>query len=590
MDYLKQSSSTSSVATLVELHVENFAIISDLQLGFHPGFNVLTGETGAGKSIVIDAIELLLGGKSSQDMVRAGEQIARVEGIFELDETRSHAISDWLLAHDLNDDPGQIILAREVRRGGRSVARINGRAVAQALLAELGDMLVDIHGQGQHLSLLKPRTHIEFLDDYANLRKQRGELAQLVEELRQVRASLEHLRQNAREIARRIDLLSYQVQEIEEAGLQVGEDEALERERRLLANAETLKQEATALEILLAEGSLESPAALDVLGEATVHLQKLRSLDPDLEPLATQLETLFESLSDLAREIGDYGSALEFDPQRLEEVEERLALISQLKRKYGDDIGEILAFGQEARAELELLANSETRSADLEAREEELLRAIGQKAQELSEARSFAATHLAQAVETELKTLRMADASFQVEILQHPHPQGCYVGEKRFAFDATGIDQVQFLVSANRGEPLRPLAKVASGGETARLMLALKNVLSRADETPILIFDEIDQGIGGRVGAVVGQKLADLACTHQVLCVTHLPQIAAYADLHLQVSKTAHKERTISQITPLSGEERVAELAAMLGAEGESGRQSAQELLQKAQQHSAAFP
>jgi len=568
---------------LAELHVSHFAIIDDLQLIFHPGFNVLTGETGAGKSIIIDAIELLLGGKSSQEMVRAGERLARVEGIFELDGQHAERVRTWLQQHELDEEDGQIILAREVRRGGRSVSRINGRAVSQALLSELGDMLVDIHGQGQHLSLLKVRTHIDLLDEYAGLSSQRAVVSGLVSELRQVRSELAHLRRSAREIAQRIDLLSYQVQEIDDAGLTPGEEEALESERRRLANAETLMSETAVLATLLSEGDAEAPSALDVLGAALMHLQKLARLDPDLEPLTDQAESLSEGVSDLAREINAYASGLEFDPARLTEVEDRLALIYQLKRKYGDTIADILAFGEQARAELALLSDSETRSGALETREEELLRAIGEESLALSRARRAAAADLARAVEQELEDLRMEGTRFQAELVQHPDPDGCYAGDERLAFDATGIDRVQFLVSANPGEPLRPLAKVASGGETARLMLALKNVLSRADDTPTLIFDEIDQGIGGRVGAVVGQKLLTLARDHQVLCVTHLAQIAAYADKHLQVTKNVVEDRTVSELTVLEGDARAAELAAMMGADSASGRQSAQELLAQAQ-------
>ncbi len=570
---------------LTELHVRNFAIIEDLQLVFHPGFNVLTGETGAGKSIIIDAIELLLGGKSSQEMVRSGERIARVEGIFDLTGEHAARVQVWLQAHELNDEAGQVILAREVRRGGRSVARINGRAVAQALLAELGDMLVDIHGQGQHLSLLNTRTHIHLLDEYAGLQAQRQALAARVAALRSVRVELAQLRRDARELARRLDLLNYQVREIDEAGLDPDEEATLESERRRLANAEALMSETAALETLLSEGDAERPSVLDVLGEAITHLQKLARLDADLAPLTAQAETLSEGVSDLAREIGAYGAGLEYDPHRLSEVEERLDLISRLKRKYGDDIAEVLAFGERARAELALLTDSETRTEALEAREEALLHEIGELAAALSAARAQAATQMAQAVEMELTDLRMGGTRFLVEIKQRPDDRGCYVGAERLAFDATGIDQVQFLVSANPGEPLRPLAKVASGGETARLMLALKNVLTRADETPTLIFDEIDQGIGGRVGAIVGQKLLTLARSHQVLCVTHLPQIAAYGDQHLQVTKTVSGHRTISQLKVLTGPARVQELAAMLGAESASGRESAQELLASARNY-----
>lgn len=573
---------------LAELHVNHFAIIEDLRLAFHPGFNVLTGETGAGKSIIIDAIELLLGGKGNQEMVRAGERIARVEGIFELNDEHAARVQAWLRNRELEEEGGIVILAREVRRGGRSVARINGRAVSQAMLAELGDMLVDVHGQGRHLSLLNTRTHRQLLDHYAGLQESQAALAHQVATLRTLQSELAQLRQNARELARRLDLLRYQVQEIDDAGLSPAEERDLESERRRLANAEALMEETAALSALLSEGGLESPSALDVLGEALIHLGKLARLDSDLAPLISQAETLFEGVSDLARASADYSAGLEADPNRLAEIEDRLSRIAQLKRKYGDTIADVLNFGEKARQELALLDDSETRTEALEAREEPLLRDIGRQAAALSQARSRAADQLARAVVEELADLRMGGTQFQVEIGQLPDPQGCFVGEQRLAFDATGIDKIQFLVSANPGEPLRPLVKVASGGETARLMLALKNVLSRADETPTLIFDEIDQGIGGRVGAIVGQKLLTLARSHQVLCVTHLPQIAAYGDQHLQVTKTVSGDRTISQLTALAGDDRVQELADMLGADSDSGRQSAQELLSNAQSHRRA--
>lgn len=564
---------------LTELRVRDFAIIDDLLLRFHPGFNILTGETGAGKSIIIDAVELLLGAKSSQEMVRAGADIASIEGLFELDAAIGQRLRPRLEAEGLEGEDGLLILAREVRRGGRSVARINGRAVAQTLLAEIGGQLVDIHGQGEHLSLLNPREHIHLLDRYADLEPGRAEVAGLVGRLRGVRSELEDLRQNAREIARRIDLLTYQAGEIDAAGLTPGEDERLESERRRLANAETLAGHAAAVHRLLAEGEEQAPSALDLLGQAAARLDKLSRVDPDLRSLADQSEDLAERLGDLTRAVADYSESIAFDPERLAEVEERLELIFHLKRKYGDSIPDILAFGAEASAELSLLATSETRTAELEAQEQRLLQTVGEAAGRLSQARQEAGTRLAAAIEQELNDLRMAGTRFQVEIVWQEDEQGCFVAGRRLAFDATGIDRVQFLVSANPGEPLRPLVKVASGGETARLMLALKDVLSQADATPTLIFDEIDQGIGGRVGAIVGRKLLHLSDVHQVLCVTHLAQIAAYGDYHLAVSKRVESERTVTRMEALSGAARVDELAAMLGADTAMGRQTAQELL-----------
>ncbi|RME81790.1 MAG: DNA repair protein RecN [Caldilineae bacterium] len=564
---------------LSELRVRNFAIIDDLHVRFHPGFNVLTGETGAGKSIIIDAIELLLGARSSQEMVRAGEDRASIEGIFELSGEIAENIQKRLEEEGLDGEEGLLILAREVRREGRSVARINGRAVSQALLAEIGGRLVDIHGQGQHLSLLRVREHLFLLDRFAGLESQRTRVAELVAALRTVRNELAVLQQNARDIARQIDLLSYQVGEIDAAGLQPGEDEALESERRRLANAETLATQSAAIYALLAEGNPELPSLQDQLGEAIALLARLVRVDPELQSLLEQLEGLGEGLDEVARALNQYGEQIAYDPERLAEVEERLDLIFQLKRKYGDTIEEILAYGEEARSKLELLAQSETRTEHLVAEEDRLLHELGREAAALSQARQQAAGRLAEAIEQELEDLRMGGTRFRVEIGQEPDPQGCFVGEERLAFDSTGIDRVEFLVSANPGEPLRPLVKVASGGETARMMLALKNVLSRADATPTLIFDEIDQGIGGRVGAIVGKKLYDLSASHQVLCVTHLPQIAAYGDHHLAVTKGVEGQRTVTRLQALEGQARIRELAAMAGSASETGWRSAQELL-----------
>ncbi|NOX60520.1 MAG: DNA repair protein RecN [Chloroflexi bacterium] len=564
---------------LLELRVRDFAIIDDLHVRFHPGFNVLTGETGAGKSIIIDAIDLLLGSRASREMVRAGAEIAGVEGLFELRGEIGQSIRERLEAEGLEGEDDLLILAREVRATGRSVARVNGRAVAGGLLREIGGQLIDIHGQGQHLTLLNPRKHILLLDRYANLDEQRAEFAVLVARLRGVRAELARWRRDARELARRIDLLQYQVEEIDGAELEQGEDERLEAERRRLANAEMLAREGALIHQLLTEGAEGAAPALDLVSEAAGRLDKLARVDSDLTPLYEQAESLAEQLNDLSREIAAYVEGVAYDPLRLNEVEERLALIADLKRKYGDTIDEVLAFGEAARRELESLSQGEERADALEAEEERLLREIGEVAERLSQARQSAAEQLSRAVEQELADLRMGGTRFQVEMTQTPDESGCYVGDERLAFDATGIDRVQFLISTNPGEPLRPLVKVASGGETARLMLALKNVLSRADDTPTLIFDEIDQGIGGRVGAIVGRKLRDLARSHQVLCVTHLPQIAAYADYHLAVSKIHEEGRIVTRLTVLKGEKRVQELAAMLGTDTEAGRLSAEELL-----------
>ncbi len=570
---------------LRELYIRNFGIIDELTVTFAPGLNVLTGETGAGKSLLVDAVTAILGARAQAEWIRAGADKTIVEGIFELEGDVLDRVNALLRREGLDEEGNTLILSREVRSTGRSIARINGRAVTATLLGELGRLLVDIHGQGEHLSLLSPRSHLFLLDRYAHLDELRAEVAENVTRLRAIRRELEHLRTHERELAQRADLLAYQIQEIEQAALDPGEEEELEIERQRLAHAEHLIENVEAA-ILALEGDVGSMAgALDLIGDVESRLGRLTELDPSLEPLATQAAALADQVNDLLRALTTYREHVEFNPQRLEEVEDRLALIRSLKRKYGDTIEEILAYAEQAAQELAHIQRADERIADLMAEEENLRREIGALAATLSQRRQEAAQRLAQAVEAELKDLRMPHTRFHVAIRHVEDPDGLPVDGRHLAFDTTGVDHVEFLVSANEGEPLRPLARVASGGETARLMLALKSVLAHADPVPTLIFDEIDVGIGGRLGGVVGRKLWRLARTHQVLCVTHLPQLAAYGDWHLHVSKHLTHGRTRVSVRPLEGEARIQELAAMLGTPGESGHESALALLGEAQRH-----
>ena len=570
---------------LIELYIRNFAIIEELRLSFEPGLNILTGETGAGKSIIIDAITALMGGRSRQEWLRTGADSFLVEGVFSLPPHVASEIAPILEREGLEgESPDVLLLSREVRASGRNVARINGRMVSLSLVREVGDHLVDIHGQGEHLSLLHRSRHLLLLDRFAGLEEMRADFSSLARELRQVRDDLSRLRMAERDRARRMDLLGYQVREIESANLVPGEMEELEQERTRLAHAAQLMELMDAAYRLLEVGGEGVPSASDMLSEASGHLSKAASFDPSLEQLQARLDDLLGVLSDLSVEIRDYRDDLEFNPRRLDEVEGRLALLENLQRKYGDTVEEILEYASRAAEELEALSHSEERAGELEERERGLLRRMGEIGARLSDARREAAARLSAAVERELGELNMTGARFSVSIEQREAPDGVYAGDRRLAFDATGLDRVEFLMSANPGEELRPLAKVASGGETARLMMALKAVLSRADPTPVLIFDEIDVGIGGRVGSIVGEKLRSLARNHQVLCVTHLPQVAAYGDRHLKVEKRVADGRTRTIVTPLEGERRVEELAEMLATPGESGRRSAEGLLTKARE------
>lgn len=574
---------------LVELNVRNFAIIDELHLRFNPGFNVLTGETGAGKSIIIDAVSTLLGGRADTTMIRSGTDEAQVEGIFHLNEAMKEAILPLLQKDGLEgDDENILVLAREIRREGRSICRVNGHAVTLGTLESIGQHLVDIHGQTEHLSLLRVREHIDFLDRYGGLWSLRRQVSDLVHELRQVRQELSDLVRDERELARRADLLTYQIQEIAAANLRVGEEEELNEERTRLANAEHLMELADAAYRALYAGEEGQASAIDLLSQAVHNLTDLEKIDPTLKEQRQVAEEASYQLEDLARSLRAYRDSIEFNPARLREVEERLDVIYNLKRKYGDSIAEILAFGEAAQRELEGIVHSEERVEELRAREEELLRQIGALAAQLSAQRRATGERLGKAIEAELKDLGMAGARFGVAIEQKEAEDGAWVGDKRYAFDTTGIDRVEFLISPNIGEPLKPLVKIASGGETSRLMLALKTVLSAADRTPTLIFDEIDAGIGGRAGGVVGQKLWSLTAAtspsgtgHQVLCVTHLPQLAGFGDAHFKVDKRVVGERTVTTVQQLTEEERVEELASMLGTATTVTRRSAQELLEQ---------
>jgi DNA repair protein RecN (Recombination protein N) len=567
---------------LTDLRIRDFAIIDDLGLEFGPGFVAFTGETGAGKSIIIDAVELLLGGRAESSMVRSGALAALIEGVFRLDEAVADEVRVVLEREGLLDDPTFLTLGREVRSEGRNVCRVNGRSVSLALLRELGDFLVDVHGQSEHLSLLRVREHLNLLDRHARNETLRGEYSAVYRQLAAVRAELESLRVSEAEAARRADMLGFQINEIEAAKLRPGEAATLLEDRTRLANAEQLARLAEQGLAALDESAEDRPTAIDLLGEAAEALAALARVDTSLEGMQAEAQALEEQAVEISRRLREYREAIEFNPHRLDEVEERLALLRSLQRKYGASIEAVLAHGEKARLELDAIAHADERLQELGAQEAKLLATLGEVGARLTEARRKAGERLAKGIEVELNDLHMAGAKFGVDMRWEDSPEGAIVGEKRLAFGPTGLDHVEFLVAPNPGEGLKPLARTASGGETSRLMLGLKGVLAKADRTPTLIFDEIDQGIGGRVGAVVGSKLRGLARGHQVLCVTHLPQLAAYADQHYRVEKQTSRGRTTTQVRAVTGEERVAELALMLGGDSESNRRSAAELLAQA--------
>lgn len=629
---------------LLELTIKDFAIIDSLHLRLHRLFNVFTGETGAGKSIIIDAVNALLGGKIGAEYVRAGCERATVEGVFSIDALpaiseewtpleledgegaafgatngastvfeafdqaeASHlqrlqvdaasadariALAALLREYDITPEDGQLILSRDIfRSSGRTVARINGRALSQQVLQQVASWLVDIHGQSEHMSLLRPDQHVNFLDRYAELLPLRAELGTKVTEWRNARKTLQSLQQTERDQSRRAEFLRFEIGEIEKAELRPGELEELEEERKVLSNAEHLREHCElvygAIKGVDVGGDDYKPA-IDQLRIAQRSLSELARLDKSLQEYADNLAEAMYQLEDVAASISSYESDIEDNPRRLSEIEERLDQIARLKRKYGATIEEILERSAEDQAELDTITNRDEIIAKLQRQDSEHRREIGQIAQELSARRREAAQRLSVAMEEQLNDLNMRRARFSVEIEQVPDEQGVPANvngqpEQYYACDLTGIDRVQFLIAPNPGEPFKALTRIASGGETSRLMLALKTILTSADATPTLIFDEIDAGISGQSGQIVGAKLWMLTQNHQVICVTHLPQIAAFADTHYNVSKQIFDDRTMTIVNELRPEQRVREVAHIMGGNvTEFSMKSAEEMLARA--------
>ncbi len=525
--------------------------------------------------------------------MRAGADRALVEGTFTLD-ARAQGILQPILEREglLADSPADyLVLAREIRDSGRSMGRVNGITVRVEILKEIGEALVDVHGQSEHLSLLKPSTHIDLLDRYADLLEMRAAMGVMVERVHHTRSEMRALQEDADALKRRAERLRHEVEEIEAAHLQPGEDDELRAERTRLGNSEQLATlSGEALMLLVGDDSaVDQSNAVDMLMHVGVLLEKLARIDPELSESYETADAVAQQAQELAFTLQGYLDSVEHNPQRLDEVEERLEAINALRRRYGATIEAVIEHGERARAELETIDHSEERLEALRAEEHKLLTYIGEMGQKISAFRQQFGQRLSEHVITELNDLRMEATRFEVAVEYMDDPEGCFVGERRVAFSSTGIDHVEFMMSANPGEPLRPLAKVASGGETARIMLALKRVLSQADHTPTLIFDEIDQGIGGRVGAVVGEKLWTLTSGHQVLVVTHLAQLAGFADQHFKVQKNVRAEHVRTEVQTLDEPARVQELAEMLGAASDSGSQTARDLLNDAVTRKQAF-
>lgn len=557
---------------LRELTIQNVAVIDGVTASFTPGLNVLTGETGAGKSILIDALQLVLGARGSEDLLRTGADEAVVEAAFDL--TGDSRVADLLQGEGIAVEPGEfLLLRRHLFRDGKSKAYANGRLTSAATLRSLAQELVDIHGQHPSQPLLDPRRHREVLDAYAGVSQDARTYRQDYGRWQGLRQEREALLLAERERAQRLDLLEFQRREIEAARLEPDEEDALLAERAILANHERLFSAVGQAYAALEESE---EAILGRLRGVTARITEAAAIDRRLQDALDALETAGLHLQEAARTLRDYRDRIEFEPERLEAIEARLHEIGKLKRKYGTSVREVLEHLERVRGDLQNLEQSATRRGDLDRELAEVGRDLLARAERLSTARQRAARKLQEAILAELSELGMAKAAFQVQVA------GAALGEAEFG--PHGIDAVEFLISPNPGESLKPLNRIASGGELSRIMLAIRTILATADQTPTLIFDEVDAGIGGSMAETVGRKLLAVSREHQVLCVTHLPQIACHADRHVVVSKKTHRDRTETVVQALDDPDRPQELARMLGGPSRSGTglQHAIELLEAA--------
>jgi len=557
---------------LRELTIRNVAVIDELTVTFVPGLNVLTGETGAGKSILIDALQLVLGARSSEELLRSGAEEATVEAAFDAGPGRQ--VGDLLEAEGIAAEPGEfLILRRQLFRDGRTKAYANGRLTSAATLRALAECLVDIHGQHPGQLLLDPRRHRELLDAYAGVGEDARTYRDRFGQWQTVRREREVLLSAERERAQRQDLLEFQRREIEAARIEVGEEETLSAEHAILCNHERLF---SAVEQAYRALEESDGAILEGLPAVAARVREAAAIDQRLRDVLEALEAGDVHLREAARGLRDYRGRIEFDQGRLDTIDGRLHEIGKLKRKYGASVGEVLDHLERVRKELASLERSEARLGELDLALTEIQRDLAGRAERLSGVRRRAAPRLQEAILAEIRELGMSRAAFEVRVTPAP------LGEA--ALGPHGIDEVEFLISPNPGEPPKPLHKIASGGELSRTMLAIRVILAAADQTPSLVFDEVDAGIGGTTAEIVGRKLAAASRQHQVLCVTHVPQIACFADQHVAVSKRTLRDRTQTTVQILSGSERAQEIARMLGGPSRSATplQHATELLEAA--------
>ena len=552
---------------LEHLHIRNVALIKESEISFGDGLNILTGETGAGKSMIIDSLQFALGGRAGKDFLRHGEKQAAVEALFSV---QSQALTEKLAENGIApEEDGTLLITRTLSEAGKSVCRINGSTVTVGMLKEIAEDMIDIYGQHEHQSLLNPVKHIRLLDRFcgAGFGEAMEEYKNSRQRLKDLEKQLAILIGDESQREQRMDMLLFQKEEIEAAELQEGEEDALLEQKKRLSSMERLIRLTGESITLLYDGDDRAPSACDQLGDALAKLQEAAEYDAALSPLADALADGYAAVEDCARDLKREAEKQEADPEELERIEERLQLFYKLKRKYGGSIEAVLEFYEKAVQELEFLSNSSEKAAELSAKKAEEEKRLSALAETLTARRRATAEQVEEQIETALHDMEMKHARFHIQI------------EEKADWGADGKDKVEFLISANAGEPLKPLAKIASGGEMSRVMLALKTVLVDADEIGTFIFDEIDTGVSGRTARRVGEKMRFLGGKRQLLCITHLPQIAAMADNHFLIEKESDAGETVTRVTALDEEGAVREVARLMNDVTETTLAAARELL-----------
>ena len=538
---------------LEHLHIKNVALIKESEISFGEGLNILTGETGAGKSMVIDSLQFALGGRAGKDFLRHGAKQASVEALFAV---QSETLQEKLEENGIEpEEDGSVLITRTLSETGKSICRVNGATVTVSMLKEIAEDLIDIYGQHEHQSLLNPSKHIRLLDRFcgAGFVDAMAAYQKSWRAIKELDQKLEALMGDESQREQRMDILSFQKEEIEAAALKAGEEEELLEQKKRLSSMEKLMRLTGESIALLYDGSDRMPSACDQLGDALSKLQEAADYDNTLKPFADALADAYAAVEDTARELKREADKQENDPAALEEMEERLQVIYKLKRKYGGTVEAVLAFYHKVTEELDFLSNSNEKVAELTAEKQKEMKILTAAAENLSALRKTTAEHVAARIEAALKDMEMKDARFHIQI------------DEKMDWTSDGKDKVEFLISANAGEGVKPLAKIASGGEMSRVMLALKTVLVDADDIGTFIFDEIDTGVSGRTARKVGEKMRFLGGKRQILCITHLPQIAAMADSHFLIEKESDGEETTTKVTPLTEEGAVGEVARLMG-------------------------